>query len=167
MAIKGARAELNSISAHLLVSNGQQAVEFYQKAFGAQLLYSSPLPGGFGLHAHMKFGNSVFMVTDAFPEERRPEGWPASPQNIKTTTVIVELLVEDADAFAKRAVEAGAKVKLPIDDSFWGDRYGWLEDPFGHIWAVASVKEEITPDEVDKRMNEYMARMQSQKQQNK
>jgi len=160
MAIKGASAELNSISAHLMVNNGQQAVEFYRKAFGAVVLFSATLPGEAGLHAHLKIGNAMLMVTDAFPEGRRPEGWPASPNGIKGTTAVIELMVEDADTFAKNAIEAGAKVKLPVDDSFWGDRYGWLEDPFGHIWGVTSVKEEITPEEVEKRMKEFMSRMQ-------
>jgi len=162
MAIKGARAELNSVSAHLLVNNGQQAVEFYKKAFGAALLYSSPLPGGAGIHAHLRIGKSMIMVTDGYPAERRPEGWPASPADLHATSVVIELVVEDADAAAKRAVDAGATIKLPIDTSFWGDRYGWVVDPFGHVWALTSLIEEITPDEVDKRMADFVAKMQQQ-----
>lgn len=153
MAIKGARAEDGRVTPHLMVRGGRKAIEFYIRAFGATLLYESPLPGGQGLHAHMMVGRTMIMVTDEQPPSS--EGMTrgvAAPESLGATTTILECYVDDADAAYQRAIDAGAKAMLPLCDSFFGDRYGWVVDPFGHVWALATVKEELTPEEIQQRM---------------
>ena len=153
MAIKGARAEDGRVTPHLMVRGGRKAVEFYTRAFGATLLYESALPGGNGLHAHLMVGRTMIMVTEEQPPSS--EGMTlgvAAPESLGGTTTILECYVDDADAAYQRAVDAGAKAMLPLCDSFFGDRYGWVVDPFGHVWALATVKEELTPEEIQQRM---------------
>jgi PhnB protein len=162
MAIKGARSEHRRVTAHLLVRDAARAVEFYTRAFGAAELYRSAMPDGNGIHAHLKIGDSMVMVSDERPDSGEPghadlPSPPRSPQSLGGTSTVLELYVDDADAAFRRAVDAGATPTLPVSDTFWGDRYGWVTDPFGHIWALATVKEELTPDEVSARMREYAA----------
>ena len=153
MAIKGARAEDGRVTPHLMVRGGRKAVEFYTRAFGATLLFESSLPGGNGLHAHLMVGRTMIMVTDEQPpsSEGMTQG-VAAPESLGATTIILECYVDDADAAYQRAIDAGAKAMLPLCDSFFGDRYGWVVDPFGHVWALAMVKEELTPEEIQQRM---------------
>jgi uncharacterized glyoxalase superfamily protein PhnB len=166
MAIKGARSEDRRITPHLIVRNLEAAVEFYQRALGAVELYRSPLPGGKGLHAHLKIGDSVVMVTsEADPEEMRTMGMEVhlrSPQSLGGTSMLLEVFVDDVDAAYKRAVDAGAEPTLPLSDCFWGDRYGWVRDPYGHLWALAQVLEELAPEEVARRMEEHMSQMKNE-----
>jgi PhnB protein len=153
MAIKGARAEDGRVTPHLMVRGGRKAIDFYTRAFGATLLYESALPGGNGLHAHLMVGRTMIMVTDEQPPSG--EGMTlgvAAPESLGSTTVILERYVDDADAAYQRAIDAGAKAMLPLCDSFYGDRYGWVVDPFGHVWALATVKEELTPEQIHQRM---------------
>lgn len=161
MAIKGARAEKNRIAPHLIVRNASEAVAFYKQAFGAVELYRSTLPGGIGVHFHLQVAKSFVMVTDEAPPS---EGHSIddtiklrSPQSLGGTGTVLELLVDDVDSAYRRAVDAGATPVLPVSDCFWGDRYGWVRDPFGHIWALATVLEELTPEEVQRRMEKMMA----------
>src|SRR5437764_1293349 len=117
---------MHTITTHLVIKNAAQAIEFYKKAFGAVELSRSPMPDGRLMHAMMKFGDSLLMLNDEFPEMggcRGPQG--QSP-------VTLHLQVEDADAVFNRAVGAGATVKMPPADMFWGDRYAKVTDPFGH-----------------------------------
>jgi len=153
MAIKGARSDEGRVTAHLLVRGGRQAIEFYTRAFGATVLYQSPLPGSGGLHAHLRIGHSMIMITDERPPS--PDGMMlgiAAPESLGATTTILEYYVEDVDGAIQRAVGAGAKPLLPPYDAFYGDRSGWVLDPFGHIWAISTVKEELTPEQVHARM---------------
>lgn len=155
MAIKGARPEHRRITPHLLVADTDKAVDFYRRAFGAELLYLSPLPTGEHLHAHVRIADTIVMLT-----QEDAGGGPAthagarvaSPESLGGTTVIFELYVDDVDRFVQRAVSSGARERLPVSDTFWGDRYGWVQDPFGYIWALATVIEELTPKEVEDRM---------------
>jgi PhnB protein len=152
MAIKGARSEDGRVTAHLLVRGGRKAIEFYARAFGATVLYVSPMPPD-GIHAHLMVGRSMIMITDERPPS--PDGMTlgiAAPESLGATTTILECYVEDVDGAIQRAVDAGAKPLLPPCDSFFGDRFGWVVDPFGHVWALATVKEELTPEEVHERM---------------
>jgi len=153
MAIKGARPEDGRVTPHLMVRGGRSAVAFYTKAFGATLLYESAMPDGKGIHAHLSVGRSMILVTDERPPS--PDGMTlgvAAPESLGATTTILEYYVEDADVTYRQALDAGAKPILPICDAFYGDRSGWVLDPFGHIWAISTVKEELTPEQVHARM---------------
>ena len=164
MAIKGGRPVNRRVVAHLMVRNATEAVEFYQRALGAEELYRSTLPDGRVIHAHLKIADSVIQVTDeslAFDEEgvaRAEAGMPTrSPQTLGGTSTILEMYVEDVDAAFKRAIDAGAEPKIGVADMFFGDRYGQLTDPFGHVWALATMRETLTPEEIDRRAMEHFA----------
>jgi len=163
MAIQGAHGEKDRIAPHLIVRNATEALEFYKRALGAVELYRSPLPGGMGVHIHMRIGKSFAMVTEETPPSQS-HGIDStiallSPQSLGGTTTIHEILVDDVDSAYKRAVDEGATPLLPVSDCFWGDRYGWVRDPFGHIWALATAVETLTPEEVQRRMDEMMAKL--------
>lgn len=138
-------------------------MEFYSRALGAVELYRSPLPGGMGLHLHVRIGKTFVMITEEAPpsQSRTIDETIAlqSPQSLGGTTAVFEILVDDVDAAYQRAVDAGATPVLPVSDCFWGDRYGWVRDPYGHIWALATVLEDLTPEEVKRRMDQMMAKM--------
>ncbi len=148
----------HTVTPHLVVRGAARAIEFYKKAFGAEELRRSPGPGGLLTHAEVKIGDSVVMICDEFPEMQR---WLA-PDSLKGTTTALHLYVEDADAVFARAVAAGAKVAMPIMDAFWGDRYGRVTDPFGHEWSIATHKHDYTPEEVQKRAEEFFAQLPKQ-----
>ena len=153
MAIRGARPEDGRVTAHLMVRGGTQAIAFYTKAFGATLLYESAMPDGKGIHAHLRIGQSLILVTDERPPS--PDGMMlgiAAPESLGATTTILEYYVEDVDVSYQRAVDAGGKPILPLGDAFYGDRFGWVMDPFGHVWSICTVKEELTPEQVHARM---------------
>ena len=153
MAIKGARAEDGRVTPRLMVRGGKKAVEFYTRAFGATVLYEAAMPDGNGIHAHLKVGRSMIMVTDERPPS--PDGMilgVVAPESLGGTTTILEYYVDDVDSAYQRAVDAGAKPMLPLCDAFYGDRCGWVLDPFGHLWSLGTVKEELTPEEVHRRM---------------
>lgn len=155
MAIKGGRPVTGQISPHLIVRDGASAVAFYQRAFGAEELYRSEMPGGVGIHAQLRIADSVILVSDE-DLSRRPEAKVASPETLGGTAVLLELYVDDVDAWFERAVQAGATETMPPADTFYGDRYGWLTDPFGHVWSLATAKEVIPPEEIAARMQEYV-----------
>ena len=120
-------------------------MDFYTKAFGAVELGRIPTPEGKLMHGIMRIGDSPVMLVDAFPE------WGSvDPNALKGTPVTLHLYVEDADAFAARAVEAGCTVVMPVEEAFWGDRYGILQDPFGHRWSVATHVRDASPEEIKK-----------------
>jgi|SRR5215472_40766 len=163
MSIRGAQGERDRIAPHLIVRNASEAMEFYKRALGAVELYRSPLPGGMGMHIHLRIGKSFAMLTDETPPSQSHDINSTiallSPQTLGGTTTVHEILVDDVDAAYKRAVDVGATPLLPVSDCFWGDRYGWVRDPYGHIWALAMVLEELTPEEVQRRMEQAMAEM--------
>jgi PhnB protein len=153
MAIKGARAEDGRVTPHLMVRGGRKAIDFYTRALGAIVLYESAMPDGNGIHAHLKVGKTMIMITDERPPS--PNGimlGVAAPESLGATTTILEYYVDDVDLAYQRAIDAGAKPMLPICDAFYGDRFGWVLDPFGHVWALGTVKEELTPEQVHERM---------------
>jgi PhnB protein len=163
MAIKGASGEKGRITPHLIVKDANAAVDFYRRALGATELYRSPLPGGMGVHVHLRIGHTMVMVTEEVPP--RPDEAELhkhvvlkSPQTLGGTCVVLELVVDDVDDAYRRAVDAGALPTLPLTDQFFGDRYGWVTDPFGHIWALATIKEELTPEEIERRLADMAAR---------
>src|SRR5262245_2056414 len=135
----------HSVTPHLVVRGGVKAIAFYKQAFGAVERYRSEGPGGTLMHAELQIGDSRVFLADAMP------GSAASPVELKGSAVILNLYVDGVDALWARAVAAGAKVTMPLGDQFWGDRYGQVQDPFGHLWALAQHKEDLTPEEVGRR----------------
>ncbi len=138
---------MHSVTPHLVCKGAAEAIEFYKKAFGATETGRLPGQDGKLMHAAIKIGDSTVMLMDEMPE------WGAlGPTSLKGSPVTIHLYVEDVDAFAKRAVDAGAKITMPIDDAFWGDRYGQMVDPFGHHWSVATHMREVSPEEMQQAM---------------
>lgn len=138
---------------YLVLQNAASAIEFYKKAFGATELMRLASPGGKIGHAEIKIGDSPIMLADEFPEMgyRGPKALGGSP-------VSIMLYVEDVDAIFNQAVAAGATVKRPIKDEFYGDRSGNLEDPFGHVWTISTHKEDVSPEEIERRFAAVMAK---------
>jgi uncharacterized glyoxalase superfamily protein PhnB len=146
---------MNTITTHLFFSaNCGQAVEFYQKAFGAEL--AAPVahgPDGKSvMHALMKLGNSHVMMADAWPGQ-----WEQAPKG--STTAGLFVYVDNCDQIFDRALKAGCEAIFPMADMFWGDRMGKLKDPFGHCWAIATHNWELTPDEVSQGQKEWLKSM--------
>lgn len=139
----------HTITPHLTVRNAVEAIDFYQRAFGAEARRVTHGPDGKTvMHAEVKIGDSILMLNDEFPD------WNVlSPLSIGGTGVTIHLYVEDADAAFGRAVEAGATVKMPLSDAPWGDRYGQVADPFGHQWSIGTHIEDVSPEEITKRMS--------------
>ena len=131
---------------YLIVKGAAQAIDFYKKAFGATELMRMPQPGGKIGHAEIKIGDSPIMLAD-----ESPDVGARSPQSIGGSPVSIMLYVEDVDRIFSQAVAAGAKVKRPVADQFYGDRTGGIEDPFGHLWYIATHKEDVSPEEMRKR----------------
>jgi uncharacterized glyoxalase superfamily protein PhnB len=155
MAIKGARPNTRQISPHLIVNDGQRALRFYRDALGAEVVYLSEMPSGVGLHAQLRIADSVVLLSTESMQQH-PEARVRSPETLGGTSVLLELYVDDVDAWFSRAVAAGGRPTMAPADTFFGDRYGWVTDPFGHIWALATVKEELTPEQIAERMRGAM-----------
>jgi PhnB protein len=149
-AVKPIPDGMHSLTPHLVCAGAADAIEFYKKAFGAIELSRMPGPNGKLMHGAVRIGDSVLMLVDEMPE------WGSfGPKALKGSPVTIHVYVKDVDAFTAQAVAAGAKVKMPVADMFWGDRYGQLEDPFGHYWSIATHVRDMTPQE----MQEEMAKM--------
>lgn len=134
---------MNAITPHLVCAGAADAIEFYKKAFNATEMVRLEGPEGKLMHGAVRIGDSVVMLMDEFQD------WGAlSPKTLKGTPVSVHLYVDDADAAMERAKAAGAKVVMPLDDTFWGDRYGVVEDPFGHKWSIATHIRDVSPQEI-------------------
>jgi uncharacterized glyoxalase superfamily protein PhnB len=145
----------HTITPHLVVKDGSKAIDFYKKAFGAEELGRHPGPDGKSImHALLKVGDSMIMLNDECPEMGA-----RGPLAVGGTSVTLSLYVQDADKAFDRAVKAGAKVTMPLADQFWGDRYGIVTDPFGHMWAIATHKQDLTPAELAKAAQTAMASM--------
>lgn len=148
--VKAIPEGFHTLSPHITVKDGGAAIEFYKKAFGAEEIDRSLMPDGKTLmHATLKIGDSLFMLNDEFPENG-----VLSPQSIKGTAVILHIYLENVDALWEQAVAAGAKSLFPLQDCFWGDRYGQLEDPFGHKWSLATHIANPTAEEMARQAKE-------------
>ena len=147
MAVKAIPDGYYSLTPYLVCKGAAKAIDFYTRVFGAHEIMRMPGPGGQVMHAELKIGNSVLMLAD----ENRERG-ALSPETIGGTAASIMFYTDDVDAVFNRAVAAGAKSETPVADMFWGDRMGNLVDPFGHKWAIATHKEDVTPDEMQKRM---------------
>jgi PhnB protein len=137
----------HSVTPYLIVRNAAQAIEFYKKAFGAVELMRFPGPDGKLMHAEVKIGDSPVMLADEMPNE----GY-VGPQTLGNTSVSLMVYVEDVDTLFAQAIAAGAKAKRPVQDQFYGDRTGTLVDPFGHVWSIGTHKEDLSMEEIEKRM---------------
>jgi uncharacterized glyoxalase superfamily protein PhnB len=136
----------------LAIRGASDAIAFYKKAFGAKELSRMSGPDGKIMHAELKLGDRVLFLGDESPEMGAP-----SPQTLGGSAVSLMHYVKDVDAVFARAVAAGATAVMPPADMFWGDRYGMVLDPFGHRWALATHKADLTPKQMTKAMNEWMA----------
>ena len=138
---------MHSVTPHLICAGAAAAIEFYKKAFNAVEEGRLPGPQGRIMHAMIRIEGSAVMLVDEMPE------WGAlGPKSLKGSPVTIHLYVADVDAFVAHAVGAGAKITMPLDNMFWGDRYCKLEDPFGHHWSVATHKRDVSPDEMQQAM---------------
>jgi PhnB protein len=136
----------HSVTPYLIIKNAADAIEFYKKAFGATELFRMAQPDGRIGHAEIKIGDSPIMLADEFPEM----GY-RSPQSLGGSAVSIMLYVEDVDAVVNQATTVGAKLDRPVEDKFYGDRTGSLTDPFGHVWHIGTHKEDVSPEEMEKR----------------
>jgi PhnB protein len=137
----------HSVTPYLYMGDAARAIEFYKEVFGATELFRFDAPGGKIEHAEIKIGDSQLMLGDECPEMDA-----RSPQTVGGTPVGLLLYVEDVDAVVESALAAGAKMLEPLEDKFYGDRMGKIQDPFGHIWAIATHKEDVSPEEMQERI---------------
>ena len=146
-AVKPIPDGMHSLTPHLICAGAADAIEFYKKAFNAVDLARLPGPDGKLMHAAVRIGDSTLMLVDENPQ------WGAlGPKALKGSPVTIHLYVGDVDATVAQAVAAGAKITMPVADMFWGDRYGQLEDPFGHRWSVATHMRDLSAEEIKQGM---------------
>lgn len=149
MAAKPIPDGYHSVTPYLVVRNAAKAIEFYKKALGAQELFRMAGEGDAVAHAEIKIGDSVVMLADETDEYKSPDSFGGTP-------VTLLLYVEDVDAVFPKAIAAGGKELRPVTDQFYGDRSGMLRDPFGHLWNIATHKEDLTPEQMDERFAEAL-----------
>jgi len=152
MSVQAIPAGYRSVTPYLTIKGAAQALEFYRKAFGATETFRFLMPDGRLGHAEIRLGDSLIMLSEEFPEcgAKAPDTLGGSP-------VSIYLYVEDVDAFFRKALAGGAKERRPVMDRFYGDRSGQLEDPFGHLWWVATHTEDVGPKELQKRAHAMVA----------
>jgi uncharacterized glyoxalase superfamily protein PhnB len=138
---------MRSLTPHIVCDGAAAAIEFYKKAFGAVEEFRLPGPGGRLAHAQIRIGDSALMLVDEWPDMGA-----LGPKSLKGSPVTLHLYVPDADATVAQAVAAGAKVTMPLAEMFWGDRYGQIEDPFGHHWSIATHLRDLSPEEIAQNM---------------
>jgi uncharacterized glyoxalase superfamily protein PhnB len=144
----------HTLTPHIVVTDGAQAIEFYKQAFGAQEMSRLMTPDGKAMmHAQMKIGDSILMMGGEFPPNC------LSPKSRGGTSVSLHIYLADADAAFDRAVKAGCTVKMPVSDMFWGDRYGVVEDPFGHQWSIATHKHDYTHEQIAANAKDFFEKM--------
>jgi PhnB protein len=146
MSVKPIPEGYHSVTPYLIISGASDAIEFYQKAFGATELFRFPAPGGKIGHAEIKIGDSPIMLADEYPAM----GYKG-PQSLGGSPITLMIYVEDVDNVFTRAVNAGATVKEAVQDKFYGDRTGTLTDPFGHVWHISTHKEDVSMEELERR----------------
>jgi PhnB protein len=154
MAVKPIPEGYHSLQIYLAVEDAAKAIDFYKEAFGAEEFIRMPGPDGKIAHAELQIGDSKLMLSDPFPQSNvRP------PSERGGTTASVFMYVDDVDATFDQATAAGADVVMQLEDMFWGDRFGTLSDPFGHVWSIATHKEDLSEEEMAERSKAAMAEM--------
>ncbi len=153
MAVQPVPDRNHTVTPHLVIKGAKEALDFYQRALGAELEGSFESPDGQSvMHAEIKIGDSIVMIADEFPGT-------TSPGTLGGTTVTLHLYVEDTDALFQRAVDAGCTAEMPPMDAFWGDRYATVLDPFGHRWSIATHLRDMTMEETAKAAEEFFKNM--------
>jgi PhnB protein len=156
MATKPIPEGYHTMTPYLAVDDAAEAIEYYKQAFGAKERVRMDAPDGKIGHAELEVGDSLLMLSDPFPQSStRP------PKELGGTSASVFMYVEDVDAVVRRAVDAGATVTSEVADQFWGDRFGTITDPFGHVWSIATHVEDLSPEEIEERGKAAMAEMSS------
>jgi PhnB protein len=154
MAVKPIPEGYHSLQIYLAVEDASKAIDFYREAFGAEEVMRMPGPDGKIAHAELQIGDSKLMLSDPFPQSQvRP------PSERGGATASVFMYVEDVDATFDQATAVGADVVMQLEDMFWGDRFGTLSDPFGHVWSIATHKEDLSEEEMAERSKAAMAEM--------
>lgn len=144
-------AGMHSITPHLVCANAIGAIEFYKQAFGAVEMVKLTAPNGMLVHGSLRIGDSNLMLAEECAD------WGSfGPKTLKGSSVVIHLVVDDVDAVIAQAVAAGAKLTMPVADMFWGDRYGQVEDPFGHRWSVATHVRDVAPEDLQAEMLKAM-----------
>jgi PhnB protein len=144
----------HTVQVYMIVRDAAKAIDFWKKVFGAEERGRMPGPGGKLMHAELKIGDSIIMLSDEMPD------WGSkSPQTLGGCHASPFIYVENVDAVWKRALDAGCTVKQPLQDQFWGDRFGQITDPFGYTWGMATHIEDVPPEEMPKRAQAAMAQM--------
>lgn len=146
MAVKPIPENYPRVTPYLSIKGAADAIEFYRKAFGAVERMRIDAPDGKVGHSELTIGEALIMLADEYPEVDF-----RSPASLGGSSVVIHLYVEDVDAFCNRAVAAGAKLTRAVEDQFYGDRSGQLRDPYGHVWSIATHKEDVSLDEMKKR----------------
>jgi len=141
---------MRTVTPHLTCAGAADAIDFYKRAFNAQELGRMAGPDGKLMHAMIRIGDSAVMLVDEYPDYGS-----FGPKSLKGSPVTIHLYVEDVDAFVRRAIDAGAKITMPLENMFWGDRYCRLEDPFGHHWSVATHIRDVTREEMQEAMRKH------------
>jgi PhnB protein len=154
MATKPIPEGYHTLTPYLAVDNAAEAIEFYKRAFGAKERVRMPAPDGSIGHAELEIGDSLVMLSDPFPQATTKP-----PKELGGTSASVFMYVEDVDSVVKQAVGAGATVEMEVADQFWGDRFGTVADPFGHLWSIATHVEDVPPEEMAERAKAAMAAM--------
>jgi PhnB protein len=154
MAVKPIPDGYHTVTPYLAVDDAAEAIEYYKKAFGAKERVRMEAPGGKVGHAELEIGDSLVMLSDSFPQAST-----RSPKELGGTSASVFMYVEDVDAVVKQAVDAGATVTMEVADQFWGDRFGSVQDPFGHLWSISTHVEDVPPEEMAERAKAAMAAM--------
>lgn len=147
MPVKAIPDGYTALTPYLVCKDAAKAIEFYTKAFGAEELMRMPGPNGRVMHAEMKIGGAILMLSDENAERGH-----LSPSSIGGSGSSIMFYTDDVDGMFNRAVSLGAKADQAPSDMFWGDRMGNLTDPFGHLWAIATHKEDVAPAEMERRM---------------
>ena len=154
MAAKPVPDGYHTVTPYLAVDDAAAAIEYYAKAFGAKERGRMEGPDGKIGHAELEIGDSLVMLSDPFPQaSTRP------PSELGGTSASVFLYVDDVDSVVQQAVDAGATVTMEVADQFWGDRFGTITDPFGHVWSIATHVEDVPPEEMAERAKAAMAAM--------
>jgi PhnB protein len=146
----------HTVTPYLTLDDAAAAIDYYKKAFGAKERIRMDMPNGKVGHAELEIGDSLVMLSDAMPD-----GSSQPPSELGGTTAGVFLYVEDVDAVVKKAVDGGGTITMEVEDQFWGDRFGSVKDPFGHVWSVATHVEDVPPEEMAERAKAAMAAMSS------